>query len=157
MFVFADYTGARRSEVVRALPSDADLTAGVVTIREKKRDKRKLTTRRVPLTPFLEEVLAEWMKTRAKGPTLFCKGDGKGVTPREAHNYFQRGLRLSKWGVLKGWHVFRHSFISALASKGVDQRVIDDLVGHSTDEQRRRYRHLYPDVKEKAIMEVFGG
>ena len=31
---------------------------------------------------------------------------------------------------LKGWHVFRYSFISALASKGVDQRVIDDLVGH---------------------------
>jgi hypothetical protein len=30
---------------------------------------------------------------------------------------------------LKGWHVFRHSFISALASKGVDQRIIEDLVG----------------------------
>jgi hypothetical protein len=38
----------------------------------------------------------------------------------------------------------------------VDQRVIDDLVGHSTEEQRRRYRHLYPDVKQKAITEVFG-
>src|SRR5262249_59288791 len=73
MFVFAAYAGARRSEVVRALPSDVDLTAGVVTIREKKRDKRKLTTRRVPLTPFLKEVLAGWMKERAKGGTLFCK------------------------------------------------------------------------------------
>jgi integrase len=54
--------------------------------------------------------------------------------------------------VLKGWHVFRHSFISALASKGVDQRIIDDLVGHSTKEQRRRYRHLFPDVKQQALM-----
>jgi site-specific recombinase XerD len=26
----------------------------------------------------------------------------------------------------------RHSFISALASKGVDQRIIDDLVGRQT-------------------------
>ena len=57
--------------------------------------------------------------------------------------------------MLKGWHVFRHSFISALASRGVDQRVIDDLVGHSTEEQRRRYRHLYPDLKQQAIQVVF--
>jgi hypothetical protein len=34
--------------------------------------------------------------------------------------------------------------------------VIDDLVGYSTDEQRRRYRHLYPDVKQKALQDVFG-
>jgi hypothetical protein len=39
---------------------------------------------------------------------------------------------------------------------GVDQRIIDDIVGHQTDEQRRRYRHLYPDVKQKAIANVFG-
>jgi integrase len=52
--------------------------------------------------------------------------------------------------------MFRHSFISALASKGVDQRMIDELVGHSTEEQRRRYRHLYPDVKLEAMRAVFG-
>jgi integrase len=156
MFVFAAHTGARRSEIVRALPSDVDLAGGFVTIREKKRDKTKLTTRRVPLPPFLQEVLAGWMKKRGKGKTLFCKMDGNAMTPREAHNYFQRGLRVSKWSVLKGWHVFRHSFISALASKGVDQRIIDDLVGHSTEEQRRRYRHLFPDVKQQALLGLFG-
>ncbi len=156
MFAFAAHTGARRSEIVRALQSDADLAGGVVTIREKKRDKAKLTTRRVPLTPFLKELLADWMKKRGRGKTLFCKADGKAITPREAHNYFQRGLRVSKWAVLKGWHVFRHSFISALASKGVDQRIIDDVVGHSTDEQRRRYRHLFPDVKQQAVLGAFG-
>jgi integrase len=157
IFCFATHTGARRSEIVRALASDVDLSGGVVTIREKKRDKRKLTTRRVPLTPFLKEILTGWMANRAKGATLFCKGDGKAITPREALNYFQRALRVSQWRVLKGLHVFRHSFISALASKGVDQRIIDDLVGHCTEQQRRRYRHLYPDVKQKAIVDVFGG
>ena len=133
-----------------------DLENSVVTVSEKKRDKKRLTTRRVPLTPFLKKVLTDWMKTRANGETLFCKGDGKAITPRETHNYFQRALRLSKWSMLKGWHVFRHSFISALASKGVDQRLIDDMVGHLTEEQRRRYRHLYPDVKQDAIQLVFG-
>jgi integrase len=156
MFCFAAHTGARRSEVVRALPSDVDLAAGVVTIREKKRDRTKYTTRRVPVTPLLKAVLADWLSSRAAGKTLFCRAGGQSIAPREAHNYFQRALRVSKWSVLKGWHVFRHSFISALASKGVDQRVIDDLVGHSTDEQRRRYRHLYPDVKQQALADVFG-
>jgi len=152
---FAAHTGARRSEIVRALPSDLDLAGGFVTIREKKRDKRKLTTRRVPLTPLLKDVLTGWVKERAKGKKLFCKSDGQDITPREATNYFDRALRLSKWSVLRGLHTFRHSFISALASKGVDQRIIDDCVGHQTDEQRRRYRHLYPDVKQKAIADVF--
>jgi integrase len=156
MFCFASYTGARRSEIVRALPSDVDLENSVVTIREKKRDKNRTTTRRVPLTPFLKGVLADWMIERSRGKTLFCKGDGKEITPREAHNYFQRGLRFSRWAVLKGWHVFQHSFISALASKGVDQRIIDSMVGHCTDEQRRRYAHLYPDVQQQALREVFG-
>lgn len=156
IFCFAAHTGARRSEIVRAWASDLDLASGVVTIREKKRDKTKTTTRRVPLTPFLTEVLADWMKRRGKGKTLFCKEDGKPITPREATNYFDRALRTGKWKVLRGLHTFRHSFISAMASKGIDQRIIDSFVGHCTDEQRRRYAHLYPDVQHRAMLSVFG-
>jgi integrase len=80
------------------------------------------------VTPFLKEVLANELDERAKG---------------------------RKWSVLNGWHVFRHSFISALASGGVDQRIINDILGHQTEEQRRRYRHLYPDVKQQAVLGVF--
>jgi integrase len=156
MLVFAAHTGARRSEIVRALPSDVDLKECVITIRERKRDQRKYTTRRVPMTPVLKEGLAKWMLRREKGAMLFCKDDGRAITPREAFNYFQRALRTSKWKVLRGFHVFRHSYISALASRGVDQRIIDDLVGHCTEQQRRRYRHLYPDVKREAVQSVFG-
>src|SRR6185312_3716462 len=152
---FAGHTGARRSEIVRVRMSDVDLTNSVVTIREKKRDKSRTTTRRVPLTPFLKKVLSTWIEQRGRGKTLFCKADGNAITPREAMNYFDRALRTSKWSVLRGLHVFRHSYISALASKGIDQRVIDDLAGHSTEQQRRRYRHLYPDVKHKAVTDVF--
>ena len=48
-------------------------------------------------------------------------------------------------------------FISACASKGLDQRIIDDAVGHQTDEQRKRYRHLVPDVVQRAVAHAFGG
>lgn len=111
MFCFAAHTGTRRSEIVRAKPSDVNLPRGEVTVREKKRVKKKKTYRIVPLTPFLKEVLADWMKERASGETLFCKMNGEAIMPREAHNYFQRALRVSKWCVLKGWHGFRYSYI----------------------------------------------
>lgn len=78
------------------------------------------------------------------------------VTKNEAHDHLKRTLAGSRWGVIRGFHVLRHSFISCLAAAGVDQRIIDEFVGHSTDEQRRRYRHLIPDVKQRAIESAFG-
>src|SRR5262249_18223105 len=78
------------------------------------------------------------------------------LTGDEVHDHFRRTVAGSKWEVLRGLHVLRHSFISCLAGAGVDQRIIDDFVGHQTDEQRKRYRHLLPDVKQKALAGVFG-
>ncbi|MHB1423789.1 MAG: tyrosine-type recombinase/integrase [Gemmataceae bacterium] len=78
------------------------------------------------------------------------------LTRNEAHDHFKRTFADSRWSVLRGFHLLRHSFISCLAAAGVDQRIIDEFVGHQTDEQRRRYRHLVPDVKQKAITDVFG-
>jgi site-specific recombinase XerD len=36
----------------------------------------------------------------------------------------------------------RHSVASYLAAAGVDQRIIDDILGHQSQEMQRRYRHL---------------
>ncbi|MBY0459079.1 MAG: site-specific integrase, partial [Gemmataceae bacterium] len=62
----------------------------------------------------------------------------------------------SKWHVLRGYHAFRHSFASNLAAAGVDQRVIDELMGHTTVEMQKRYRHLFPDQRRQAVLAVFG-
>ena len=78
------------------------------------------------------------------------------MTVQATHKALWRAIKGSKWSVVKGWHTFRHSFISALASKGIDQRIIDDFVGHQTDQQRVRYRHLFPNVTQAAIDGVFG-
>ncbi len=53
MMVMAAHTGARRSEMIRAKLEDIDLSAGVITIREKKRARGTLTTRRVPISRML--------------------------------------------------------------------------------------------------------
>lgn len=168
MAVTAAHTGARRSELIRALAQDVDLAGGVLTIREKKKRKGMDSTRRAPMSSLLLSVLGDYQKDRPAGcPFLFyqearvtrSKKKREGATPvtkDEAHNHLERALSGSKWEVLKGWHVFRHSCISALANRGVDQRVIQDMVGHMTAEMQRRYAHLYPSTKQAAIRSVFG-
>ena len=153
--VLTAHTGARRSEMMRSKPEDVDLLGKVLTIRERKRSKGRRTTRRVPLSGRLLEVLTYWLSERDNASWLF--GDGtKPLSPQSTQKAFERAVKKSKWDVLRGWHVLRHSFISALASRGVDQRLIDDFVGHQTEEQRRRYRHLYPSTQQEAIQSVFG-
>lgn len=48
MFVFAAHTGARRSELLRSRTEDIDFALRLITIREKKRVRGKLTTRTCP-------------------------------------------------------------------------------------------------------------
>jgi integrase len=194
LFCFAAHTGARRSEIMRALVADVDLAGGTVLIREKKRSRGQRTTRRVPLSTFLRQVLRAWLAVHPGGRALFChagtvarskerslttghKGEKTratslkerlaaveereqppqgALTRTEVSDHFKRVLVGSKWAVVRGLHTLRHSFISACASEGVDQRLIDEWTGHSTDEQRRRYRHLYPSTQQEAINRVFG-
>jgi integrase len=170
MFTFAAYTGARRSELLRSQLSDIDFKDKVVTIREKKRVRGKLTTRRVPLSPPLATVLRGWLKIHPGGPHTFChetaviersrkshqRDDGPiALTGDEAAHHFRQTVDDSKWEVIKGWHCLRHSFISNCASKGIDQRMIDEWVGHSTESMRRRYRHLFPSSQQDAMKQLF--
>ena len=72
MICFAAHTGARRSELLRARIADVDFAGGVATLREKKRVKGALTTRRVPLSSFLVGVLGTWLAEHPGGVHLFC-------------------------------------------------------------------------------------
>ena len=78
------------------------------------------------------------------------------LTEDEAHDHLKRTLKGSKWEVIKGYHPFRHSFISACASRGIDQRMIQEWCGHMTGAMQKRYAHLYPSVQADALKSVFG-
>jgi integrase len=168
MFVFAAHTGARRSEMIRSQIDDVDLVHKTAVIRERKRVPGKCTTRSVPLSPLLADVLENWLTTHPGGPWTFChtfdaiprrnhQHEFMPLTKGVVHNAFKRVLKESKWSKLRGWHVFRHSFCSNAAAAGIDQRVINGWVGHQTEEMVRRYRHLIPNQQQAAIQLVFGG
>jgi len=157
MFAFAAHTGARRSEILRSQVDDFDFDAGIVRIREKKKDKaRELTFRHMPMSPYLKQVMKDWFANHPGGQLTICNEAAEAITPQMAAHHFQWALEDSKWKVLKGWHVFRHSFCSNCAAKGIDQRLISEWVGHVTDEMAARYRHCFPNVARQALSSVFG-
>lgn len=153
MLAFVADTGARRSEVLRSRIDDFDFRAGTVLIREKKRSRANSTSyRRVDLTSRLKSTMTEWFERHPGGQYTLCNPKTlQPLTVHEAHRLFKRTLKGTRWSVVRGFHVFRHSFASNLAALGVDQRFIDEWLGHQTEEMRRRYRHLLPDLRRKAI------
>jgi len=153
----AAYTGARRAELFRARVEDFDFAAKLVLLREKKRSRDKETFRTVDMSPQVETVMRAYFAGGHPGGTVaFCSKQNQMLTDGQAWKAFRTGVRGSKWYVLRGFHAFRHSFASNLAAAGVDQRVIDELMGHTTIEMQKRYRHLFPDQRRAAILSVFG-
>jgi integrase len=167
MCVMAAHTGARRSEMLRAERQDVDFEAGIITLREKKRVRGKVTTRRVPMSTRLKNALTALPAVNGRlfgersvqaAQKAFVRIVGKHTSGAKNVKTKARteAQRRTKWAVVKGYHVLRHSFISALANKGIDQRIIDEMVGHQTESMRRRYRHLYPQTVADAVKQVFG-
>ncbi len=194
VFCFAAHTGARRSEIMRALVSDVDFAGNTVLIREKKRARGERTTRRVPLSSVLKKVLLDWLAIHPGGPALFChtgevfrskkrsrttghqdqkvrpsglkarlatvrlreRPTHSALTRNEMRDHFERVMAGTKWEVMRGFHTLRHSFVSACASMGVDQRLLQQWCGHMDEKTSRRYMHLYPSTQQAAIDRVFG-
>ena len=167
MVLMAAHTGARRSELCRSRDVDVDFKAATLLVREKKRTKGKRTTRLVPLTPQLKRALQAWFDQKQPSPFTFPaehqverthrpRFEDGCVSPDQASHHLDRVLKGTRWEKIRGWHIFRHSFISNCASATVDQRMIDSWVGHQTDAMRRRYTHLFPHAQHAAIAGVFG-
>ncbi|NQU21260.1 MAG: site-specific integrase [Candidatus Nealsonbacteria bacterium] len=163
MFAIAAFTGARRSEIIRSKRADFNFERGLVMIREKKRDQSKSESfRHVKVHRLLQPIMEDWFERHPGGPyTIAVPPDmvrsraksphPESVSKDQAKDHFERVLKGSKWQVVRGFHVFRHSFASNLAMRGVSQSIIDQWMGHQTEEMRRRYRHLFPEETQQAI------
>jgi integrase len=151
LVAFAALTGARRSELMRSQIEDIDLKQRSITIREKKRTRGD-SYRTVDMHPILERLLSDHLANHPGGQFTFCNADLFPLTKDQFNDRFKRAVRNhEKFKRLKGWHVLRHSFISVLCQKGVDQRIISLYVGHQTKEMEERYRHLIPEPLARPI------
>jgi integrase len=152
----AAWTGCRRSELCRIEVGDVDLSSDVLTVRERKRDtSRKETTRQVQIGPTLKRVLKAHIDS-GESKRWLLEFKGGQTNPEQLRDQWRRLREGSPWEMVTGFHVLRHSFISNCAARGVPQAVIDSFAGHQTDEQRRRYRHLFPSERKRAIEALEG-
>jgi integrase len=154
------YTGMRRGEVLRLRWLDMELDEGYLTARSRKQSRKKTeTVRRIDMHAELKKELVTWRERRPKGQHVIC--DARSLEPiakDRANRCFWQPMNDTTWCLDKkrhwyriGFHSYRHSFASNLAALGVDQRIIDEWMGHQTEAMRKRYRHLLPRSRRSAI------
>jgi site-specific recombinase XerD len=86
----------------------------MITIREKKGDRsREMTFRKVPLADVLRRVLRAWLDENHPGsPFTICGQGGSPFTRQMMTKAFRSAVEGSRWQVVQGYHVLRHSFAS---------------------------------------------
>jgi integrase len=155
--VFVADTGVRRSEVLRSRREDFDFAREEIKVRERKRDRsKKETYRYVPLTPRLAQVMRNWFANHPGGTFVIANGGDHQLSWQAATKAFRRLVDGTAWKGLRGFHVFRHSYASNLAVGGTSQTLIDEYMRHQTEAMRRRYRHLFPDERKRAMAVLCG-
>jgi integrase len=154
------YTGMRRGEVIRLRWPDVEFDQERVIARSRKQSRRTVeVARRIDLHPELKRELLAWRERRPFGQYVVCQqGDAEPLDPDLANRCFWQPMRGTTWCLKSkknwfkvGFHTYRHSFASNLAARGVDQRIIDEWMGHQTEAMRKRYRHLFPEDRRLAI------
>jgi integrase len=154
------YTGMRRGEILRLRWSDIEFDQDHVIARSRKQSRRTVETkRRIDLHPELKGELLAWRQKRPGGQYVICTADNlEALDPDLANRAFWQPMRGTTWCLKSsknwfkvGFHTYRHSFASNLAARGVDQRIIDEWMGHQTEAMRKRYRHLFPKERRSAM------
>ncbi len=139
------YTGMRRGEILRLTWQDMDFDRRIVFARSRKQSRRKtMTVRSIDMHPELTTELLAWRKQRPRGQYILCLPKStEPLSLDKANTAFWQPMRDTSWCLDRrrnwykvGFHTYRHSFVSNLAARGVDQRVIDEWVGHTTDAMR---------------------
>jgi integrase len=82
---------------------------------------------------------------------IFCSKDGKPINPRNFTKYFHTFLKNA--GIDKiNLHWLRHTFATAGLENGIDMKIMQDLLGHSTMQVTSEiYSHVLPEKKKQEM------
>jgi site-specific recombinase XerD len=141
-FEIALATGMRRSEMYGATWRNVDFEHDLLTVPRSKHGE----TRHVTLNSAARTML-EFLREKA-GESEYVFLSMRNNEPLTGNRHWFEGA-VKKAGVKDfTWHCLRHSFGSRLASRGIDLRKIQELMGHKTVSVTVRYTHLsQPDLR----------
>ncbi len=138
--------GLRVGEAVRLKVRDVSLEDLVVTIRQGKGQKDRISV----ISARLVSDLKIAMGGKGGEDWLFRSEHGGRLTERTAEIVFGRALKAAGIGKNATFHSLRHSFATHLLENGVDVRYVQELLGH----QNIRTTQWYTKVTNPSLKMV---
>lgn len=141
-------TGLRVSELCNLKVEDVDFKRGILVVRGGKGAKDRI----VPIPDFLLKELDAYLKTREDGSEyLFVevrRTKKDRISPKTVWYLLKK--YGSKAGIKVTPHMLRHSFATHMLEKGVDIRVIQEILGHSNLSTTQIYTKVTVEHLKKA-------
>jgi integrase len=164
MVTFALKTGLRLGELL-ALPWAAvDMKNERVTVsrsvwwRKGKAHEKHTKSGRIRVIPLPPSALEALKTLRSQKSSEELSGDRHVFTNERGAMLTANGCKWPLWRVCDAagvercrWHKLRHSYVSALVSKGVPLPQVQKLAGHARIEMTMRYTHVSADHLRDAV------
>ncbi|MGA8809533.1 MAG: tyrosine-type recombinase/integrase [Thermoanaerobaculia bacterium] len=138
--------GLRKGEVLKLTLSDVDLEAGAIHI-ERGKGKNGGKDRTAYATPQLVVILGEYAEARRRAgkthPEFISSSSSQNqrigeVTIRRLFRILTREMNMRV-----APHMLRHTYATLLRQTGVQDRVAQELLGHSSLAMLQRYSHVF--------------
>lgn len=143
--------GIRRNELLNLRPEDIDFERKVISIKNGKGNKGRISI----LSEISERLLKEYLATYKPREYLFEGQKGGRYSAGSIWKVFDRIKSQAEIDKKGSVHMLRHSFATHLLEGGTDIRYIQSLLGHSSIKTTQIYTHVATDelVKIKSPMD----
>ena len=130
--------GLRRSELINLKIVDIDRGRNLITIRNGKGKKDRITLLSRHVLPLLDVYLERYTPKQ----WLFESPDQGQYSESSLQQVFRKALAKSGINKEATLHSLRHSFATHLLEQGTDIRYIQVLLGHNSSRTTERYTHV---------------
>jgi integrase/recombinase XerD len=136
-------TGLRVSEIVNLKVEDLNLGEKTGWVRKGKGSKDRL----LMMSESLAEEIKDYLASRKENKYIFSKE--KPLTTRNIQKIIQGTRKRAGINKKVTPHTLRHSFATHLLEQGIDIRVIQEMLGHSSLSTTQVYTHVSSDQLKK--------
>lgn len=146
--VMLAYSGLRVAELTALERHDVDLEAGTIHVRHGKGDRERY----VPLHAFAAKALTRYLSSRFdESEALIVSRNGTRISTSQVRRIVQAVAREAGIHKRVTPHKLRHSFATMLLDKGVNLRVVQELLGHASITSTQIYTHVSQEQKRQGI------
>ena len=173
LYCLTAYCGLRRAEIAGLPWSEVDLDAGTITVRETRPDdgddpddpKSEAGERTIALSAMLASLLRAWQEKQLferlewgeawqNSGLVFTREDGRALRPGHISEHFGMLVRRSGLPPVR-FHDLRHGAATLSLAAGVDIKIVQEMLGHSTSSFTRDvYTSVVPEIATAAAEAV---